>query len=349
MVASSSHLRSIFGAFSAIGYSAGVLQGQQLKAINHGHTEKGGSVRPDSHSIFEIGSLTKLFTALLFCDLKTRGVLDFDDPVNAYLPSKVRVPNHEGKEVTLLHLATHASGLPRMPYRHFVRRDDGQHPFSRFSVEDAYRFLDEVKLESHPGSKYAYSNFGYALLGHVLELASGADYQELVRTRICIPLAMEDTSIDLTAEQKRRFCHGYSMQGAPKTRRRLEFMGPAGGLRSSVDDLAKSLRQAAADPGSGLSGMLKSCMVIRRRWPVDFISKLQSEPGFQDLQSAGVGLGWHVYSLRGRNFVWHSGGTRGFSSFIGLETLSKTGVVLLTNTNGDITDVGVRALSLAFA
>ena len=129
------------------------------------------------------------------------------------------------------------------------------------------------------------------------------------------------------------------------TRRKLEFMGPAGGLRSSVDDLAKFLQQASDGPGSGLPRMLKSCMAIRRRWPSDYISKLQSEPGLEDIQAAGVGLGWHVYSMREGNLAWHSGGTRGFSSFIGLETVSNTGVVLLTNTNGDIMDVGLRGLS----
>lgn len=288
-----------------------------------------------------------MFTALLLYGLKARGILHLDDPVNEYLPSRAKVPDHDGKKVTLLHLATHTSGLPRMPYKHFIRPDDGQHPFSRLSVEDAYRFLNEVKLESPPGSKFVYSNFGYALLGRVLELASKETYQELVRTRICGPLNMKDTSIDLSTEQKRRFCHGYSMRGAPKTHRRLGFMAPAGGLRSSVDDLSTFLRQAAAETPHILSRQLKACMVVRQRWPTDYLSKLRSQPALSGLRSAGVGLGWLVYALGDKSLAWHSGGTRGFSSFIGLERVSKTGVILLANTNGDITDGGIRALSMA--
>jgi CubicO group peptidase (beta-lactamase class C family) len=326
----------------AVGYSACVLRGAQSEFICRGLTKREGSAGPNPNSIYELGSVTKLFTALLLRDMEARGVLALDDPVNAFLPSSVRVPSHEGDEVTLLHLATHSSGLPVWPHRRFIRPDDGQHPFSHFSIEDAYRFLGEVKLEFRPGSKWSYSNFGYALLGHILELVSGSSYQELVQTRICTPLGMKDTSVDLNAEQRRRICHGYSMRGAPKTRRRLAFMAPAGGLRSTAEDLARFLRQRTAEARSTLSKELRACMTIRLDWP---LSRLKSYPDFADLRTAGQGLGWQIYSLKEDDLVCKGGGTRGFCSFIGLRARSKKGLVLLANRNTpDVVDVGIRAL-----
>jgi len=310
--------------------------------INHGLTKREGITRPDSRSIFEIGSITKVFTALALQDMKARGELDLRDSVGKYLPHDAKVPDSIGRKVTLLDLATHASGLPRMPYRQYIRPDDGQHPFSRLAVEDAYRFLREVKLEFSPGSKYSYSNVGYALLGHVLELVSGLTYQTLIRTRICGPIGLRDTSIDLTVEQRRRFCLGYSHGGAPKSRRKLEFMAPAGGLRSTVDDLSRFI-QTVGDSKSALAKRLRACMTIKRRWSMNSASRLRSDSDMNGLREAGVGLGWHVYSFNDKRLVWHSGGTRGFSAFIGVDTISGAGVVLLTNTNGDITDCGIKA------
>jgi CubicO group peptidase (beta-lactamase class C family) len=230
-----------------------------------------------------------------------------------------------------------------MPPRKFVRPDDGQHPFSRFSVEDAHRFLKEVKLESPPGSRFRYSNFGYALLGHCIELATGSTYTQLLKDRICEPLGLRDTSIDLDSEQRKRFCHGYSARLAPKTHRRLEFMAPAGGIRSAAGDLAKFFNEAVLGKGPQ-SARLRACMTIRKKWPKDFIPKVRKDPGFQDLQAAGVGLGWLIYKLGRKTIVWHSGGTRGFSCFVGVERNTKTGIVFLTNSNGEITETGMRAL-----
>jgi CubicO group peptidase (beta-lactamase class C family) len=341
-------ITSVFNSFKTVGYSAGVLRQKRLEIMNHGLTRKVKGVLPDPHSIFEIGSLTKVFTALLLYDLQEHRILNLHDPVNDHLPKKARLPSWEGKEITLLHLATHTSGLPRMPSRHFIRPDDGQHPFSHLSADDAYRFLQEVKLEFPPGSKYLYSNLGYGLLGHLLQLATGRSFQELVRTVICEPLEMRDTTIALNEEQTKRFCHGYSMRGAPRTHLKLDFLAPAGGLRSTVDDLTKLPTQVIDHPGSRLSRQLRACQIIRHKWPDDSVERARSRLGLNTLRAAGVGLGWHVYSLRdGGDLAWHSGGTRGFSSFVGLARESRAGVVFLANSNGETTGLGIKALMLA--
>jgi len=334
---------SILDSYGAVGYSATVFQGRESSKRNHGLTEKEGSAHPDSRSIYEIGSVTKVFTALLLRDLETQGIARLSDPANHYLPPESGIPGPHGKQVTLLHLATHTSGLPSMPSKEFIRPDDGQHPFSCFSTEDAHRFLRNAKLGTSPGSKFSYSNLGYALLGRCLEVASGESYDQLLKSRICGPLGLGDTSIDLDEEQRRRFCHGYSMRRAPKTHRRLEFMAPAGGIRSTANDLTIFLRRALSGKDS-LSRLARGCMRIRKKLPDESIPKIQSGLDLEDLREAGIGLGWLVYELGSRTLVWHSGGTRGFSCFVGLEQHTQTGIVFLTNTNGEITNAGLRAL-----
>ena len=150
----------------------------------------------DGDTLFEIGSITKVFTALLLQDMIERGEMKLDDPVQKYLPNSVKMPTYQGKEITLLHLATHTSGLPR--------DDDGQ----------LYAFLSHCALRQAPGTRLEYSNLGMGLLGHVIALKADKDYETLVVERICQPPGMDSTRITLPPELESRLAIGHAMPGS---------------------------------------------------------------------------------------------------------------------------------------
>jgi CubicO group peptidase (beta-lactamase class C family) len=144
-----------------------------------------------SSSVFEIGSITKVFTGILLADLVDRGRVSLSDPVSKYLPAGVTVPSRNGRQITLLDLATHRSSLTRMPTNMVP---DGRSAYPEYTIERLYAFLSEHELRRDIGSEYEYSNIAVALLGHVLERAAGATYEQLLQERILGPLGMRMTS-----------------------------------------------------------------------------------------------------------------------------------------------------------
>src|SRR4051812_24772898 len=149
-----------------VGLVVGTADEHGTRVISHGKLDDGSDRDVDADTVFEIGSVTKVFTALLLQDMVERGEMKLDDPVEKYLPERVRMPRYEGKQITLLHLATHTSGLPGNPGNLSPRtwRDPDQ---ADYSVEQLYEFLSGYKLRRAPGMQAEYSNVGMELLGHV--------------------------------------------------------------------------------------------------------------------------------------------------------------------------------------
>ena len=153
-------------------------------------------------TVFEIGSGTKVFTSLLLADMAHRGEVALDDTIGKYLPPDVKMPERNGRSITLVDLATHTSGLPRLPTN--LSPKDPNNPYADYSVEQFYQFLSTYQLTRDIGSQYEYSNLGGGLLGHILALRAGMSYEALVESRICDPLGMNSTRITLIPEMKRR-------------------------------------------------------------------------------------------------------------------------------------------------
>ena len=155
------------------------------------------------------------------------GEVKLSDPVSKYLPESVHMPTRNGKQITLLDLATHHSGLPRMP-SNFV---DG------YTDAQLYDFLSNYTLTRDPGAKSDYSNLGVGLLGHVLALKAGMDYDTLLRTRITGPLNMNDTAMVPTAEMQQNLAPGHDDKLRPAPSLIMEVMAFAGAIRSDADDI----------------------------------------------------------------------------------------------------------------
>jgi CubicO group peptidase (beta-lactamase class C family) len=177
----------------AIGVLAALLTPDGKSFASHGRISVDGPV-PTPDTIFELGSIGKVFTAFLLADMVERREVALDDPVKKYLPVSVIVPSRGGREITLRHLATHTSGLPRDSVP--VDLDGDVSPYVGYAAGDLYSFLGGHRLERNPGSQVEYSNVGVALLGHALTLRAGMAYDDLLRQRLLEPLGMDEHSGD---------------------------------------------------------------------------------------------------------------------------------------------------------
>jgi len=175
----------------AVGIVVGVIEPTGRRVVSYGNLANGDPRTLDGDTIFEIGSVTKVFTSLLLAEMVSRKEVALDDPAAQYLPEHVRMPERSGKAITLLDLSMHCSGLPRVPGN--LNPKDPANPYADYSVDDLYQFLSGYTLPRDPGSEVECSNLGAGLLGHILARRAGTDYETLVRARITEPLSMPDT------------------------------------------------------------------------------------------------------------------------------------------------------------
>jgi serine-type D-Ala-D-Ala carboxypeptidase/endopeptidase len=314
----------------SVGIVVGLIDPGGRRIIAYGHLNQGDARLPDGDTVFEIGSITKVFTSLLLSDMVERGQVALTDPVAKYLPPTVEMPQRNGKQITLLDLATHTSGLPRMP-SNFAPKDMGN-PYADYSDAQLYEFLSSYELKRDIGSQYEYSNLGGGLLGLALARRAGMDYGSLVRTRICDPLGMNNTRIALTPEMKAQLATGHDPMLKPVENWDLPtaFAG-AGALRSTTNDMLTFLAANIGLTKTPLAPAMAAMLTARR------------STGVQDLE---IALGWHIFTAHGREIVWHNGGTGGYRSFIGFDLKSRVGVAVLSNaeTPEGVDDIGRHLL-----
>lgn len=285
-----------------------------------------GHPRPDEHTTFELGSITKTFTALLLADMVHRGEVAYHDPISAYLPT-IAVPCDElAASVTLIQLATHTSGLARMP----ANLQTPTHPtlllnpFGDYRSEHLYHATEHLHLLSAPGAEYRYSNLGIGLLGHLLANAAHCDYPELIRERITSPLGMNDTM----AYPGPRTATGHQ-HGHPMPPLEMHALAGAGVLRSSPADLLRYLTALLKPESTPLAPALRAVT--------------QPRVARQGRQS--ICLVWNHRRFRFGDVIFHSGGTPGFYAFTGLCSGSGDAVLALTNT---MTSPDSRALQAPY-
>jgi CubicO group peptidase (beta-lactamase class C family) len=327
----------------AVGLVVGMIGPQGRAAYGFGATKRGGT-RPDGCTEFEIGSITKVFTGILLAEAVERGTVRLDQPVRTLLPEGAKLPRGQDREITLLDLATHASGLPRLPPWKYLGESD---PYAAFGGKQLLESLGEVELDSQPGEKSAYSNLGSGLLGYLLARESGLSYEQLVVRDICDPLGMKDTRMTLGADQTARLAAPYDPAGKAATSWTFDALAGAGALRSTVDDM---LIFAAANLGLD-DGALAKAPVLALALPLSHARQ-------RDLNGddAAIGLAWHrgVLPQSRQTYVWHNGGTGGYSSFLGLVPEKQIGVVVLSNAGrgagpSAIDALGIRLLEEATA
>jgi serine-type D-Ala-D-Ala carboxypeptidase/endopeptidase len=316
---------------------AGLLDESGVRVIGFGPPFKGSDLTVAGDSLFEIGSITKTFTTTLLSDMVERCEVRLNDPIAMYLPASVRAPTRNGKEITLLHLATHTSGLPRDPdnlepfwWKVCVFCADDTRIVASYSMEKMYAFLSGHTLQRDIEAQSSYSSYGMVLLGQMLARRAGMDFGTLVRTRITGPLDMHDTVITVSPEQQARLASGYTASGRRVTNwDRSKAYAPSGGLKSTVNDLFTYIR---ANLGATRSPLLPAMRRAQR-------------PQYSTGNAAwGVGLGWQILRGLDGNILLHDGATSGYVSFIAFDPKRRAGVVVLSNSYNDITDIGMHLL-----
>ena len=298
----------------SVGVVVGVANPEGRIVVGHGRLGVNDTEQPDGDTVFEIGSITKVFTSIVLADLVVRGELGLDTPVQRLLGDEARMPTREGAQITLGHLATHSSGLPRLPDN--FDPDDWANPYADYTVDRLYAFLSSHELSRDIGETVEYSNVGYGLLGHALALREGTDYETLVTERILQPLQMADTAMTLTPSLEQRLAVGHDESLEPVANWDVVALAGAGALRSTVNDLLTFVEANLGSRQSPLQEAMESTHVARATDPA---------------LGMDIGLGWVIAEEAGRRYVWHNGGTGGYSSFLGLDRQAVVGVVVLSN------------------
>ncbi len=315
--------------------SAGIVVGV-LDADGHTRVVAYGDPGPgqpplDGNSVFEIGSISKVFTSTVLAELVNEGKITLDDPVQKYLPASVRMPMRNGKQITLGNLSEQNSGLPSLPSNFHPK--DASNPYADYTVAQMYEFLSGYQLTRDPGERFEYSNLGVGLLGHVLSLVTRTSYENLERQRVWKPLGMTHTAITLTPWMKQHLALGHDAEGKVVSNWDLPTLAGAGAIRSTTLDMLKFVAaNLHAERGA-----------------------LQRAMGFAQLERApagapnmAIGLNWIRLRAGGDTIVWHNGGTGGYRTFIGFEPSRKIGVVVLTNSGGaGADDIGLHLLNPA--
>lgn len=304
------------------------IPGAATRMLGLGRARDDGDAPPTAETLFEIGSVTKVFTGLLLARLAEKEQLAIDDPVASLLPDSVIVPSSDGRAITLADLSTHGSGLPRMPDN--IQPKDPANPYADYSVEQMYEFLSGHTLRRSPGAEYEYSNLATGLLGHALALRAGKSYEQLVLDEIATPLGMSRTAIAKDAENKAIYATGHDADGTPVADWDIPTLAGAGALRSSVRDM---LRFVAAEIGgldSPLTAAIRETQIARMA---------TSSP------VGAIGLGWHIADNGAIH--WHNGQTGGYHSFVGFNREKRIGVVVLANSGaGVIDEIGMGLLKM---
>jgi CubicO group peptidase (beta-lactamase class C family) len=204
----------------------------------------------EEDSRFQIGSISKVLTAELLCRAVAENRCQLDDPVSKWLPQGTRVPKYLGKPISLRNLATHTSGLPRLPLKMFLKDVRSPQPYITWDREKLLTVLSHTFIERFPGTTLAYSNFGFAVLGLALEEIFGQPYRTLIAQMTaslgCPGLRMDDGS-DAELE-----VHGHLSTGAPAPTWELSAFSPAGGCWSTIGDLAKFVQAHVSSPGDAM-------------------------------------------------------------------------------------------------
>jgi CubicO group peptidase (beta-lactamase class C family) len=290
--------------------------------------EAGPEAKPlGTRSVFEIGSITKVFTGILLADMVAKGEVAYSDPVSKYLPDSATMPTRDGQEITLLDLAVHHSGLPRMP-SNFAPADP-TNPFADYTPELMFEFLSGHELERDIGASYEYSNIGVGLLGYVLAGVAGGSYEEVIRERILMPLGMSMSGITLEGELAEWMANGHDQQGNIVPLWDIPTLAGAGAIRSDVGDMLTFLAANTGEPQSDLEKAMRESHTLREE-----IS-----------EQMGVGLNWHIRKVGEESVVWHNGGTAGFRTFAGFDPRTGVGAVVLTNSGHGADDIGFHLIN----
>ena len=307
------------------GIVVGLITPQGTTYYSYGVKSLETNAPVDENSVFEIGSISKTFTGILLADMVVKGDLKLDDPLQNLLPDGITAPTRNGESIKLFHLSNHTSALPRLPDNMTITNPGN--PYAAYTEKHLYDFLNGYELTRDIGSQYEYSNYAVGLLGHVLASKRDLTYEELMIKVIAKPLGMENTSVAFTDQMKKNLAMGHS-NGLEVENWDLPTVAGAGAIRSTAVDMLKYL---AANMGLEKSDLYAAMQLSHKN------------SGGKDSNPI-VGLGWHTTVNDGVEIIWHNGGTGGYRTFSGFTKDGSMGVVVLSNSDAGVDDIGIHLL-----
>jgi len=297
---------------NTVGLSIGIVKDGHVNTYGYGETEKGNRKLPDAYSIFEIGSVTKTFTAAILAWYVNEGKINLTDPITKYLPVDVST-NARLQKIKVIHLSNHTSGLSRLPWNFFLHLKSLRNPYKGYTHKMLFSALKRCRLRSDPGEVYAYSNFGVGLLGVILERLSGKSFEQMVKQIITDPLKMESTVQHLSPELAIRFAKIYNKWGTPARHWDFNALTACGSFSSTLNDL---LLYAQCNMKNSNNKLSKAFGLTHQ---VTFAKNIS------------IGLGWHLLTFNSFNYYWHNGGTYGSHCFLLFSAEKNIAIVILSN------------------
>jgi len=302
------------------GIAIGVTQKGARTIVVSGVASRSSQKPVTEDSLFELGSISKAITGVLLAEEVTRGEAALEMEVRQVLP-KIKVPQVRGRPMQILDLATHRSGLPRIPANmSFMALLNLSNPYAKYQSQHILTDLGQLPDRSDD-APYDYSNYGFMLLGHLLAEQSGLSYEQLLRTRLTEPLGMNHTFVRVDGPVESALLDGHNARGKVAGHWTNVPLPGAGAVVANAGDVLTFLE---AHWKSG---------------PLAEATRLASSPHFKDPEKPfGMGLGWHFQYRDGAEpIIWHNGGTGGFHTFCGFVRGAETGLVILTNNaDGDM-------------
>ena len=323
------------------GMVIGVKYQDSVFYYGYGTTSKEVDNVPNENTIFEIGGLTKSFTASLVSLLVNEGQMQYEQTLNTYLPSELQ--NEELAKLTIDQLVTHTSKLPRMPMEFGVKELEDNNPYAHYTKQDLMEFYKEyipIEMKKKKRKKkknkdnYAYSHLNYALLESAIEVSQRQKFEKILAEKILNPIGLNDTRVELSEEQKDRLAIGYTTSGKSTPPWKFKSFQASEGLKSTAKDLIKFAEIHMGNDNSKLTTAFVQTHLG------------QKETGLNKRVKSS--RGWHVITTNKKHddIVAHTGNTNGYRAYLAFVKESNTAVVILTNSEHNLHNLGYLILSM---
>jgi CubicO group peptidase (beta-lactamase class C family) len=309
------------------GLTIGIIKNGSQYVYGYGETYKKSGDIPGPNTIFDIGSISKTFTGLLLATAIEQKLVSPDDDIRRYLEGPYPNLVYEGTPVTLAHLVSHTSALPRMPLNFETQPGYNENdPYVNYTKDMLLADLQKIKLTRKPGSRSEYSNYGSALCGIILENIFHKPYAQLVSEYITSPWAMNATGVNIPDSATGNRVGSYDEEGAVIPDWHLGDMAAAGGISSTLTDMLRYMVMNYEEKTTAL--------------------KLVHTPVHKEADRQATGYYWVITKLNnGNHLVWHNGATAGSTSFCGYIKETGTAVVVLNNSGTSVDDLAINLLA----
>lgn len=305
----------------------GVIAHDTVQIFAYGTIKKGTQTPPNEHTVFELGVASMALTTTLVNNLSEQGKLSYQQTIDTLLP----IGNH--KNIQILDLLTHTSGLPNMPFNFGQFERNKKNPYAAYPPDKLLEFVHDYHPDPDTLKKYRYSRSGFALLELALRRIEQRSFEAMLIQQLCEPVGMTDTRITLTDDMAHRLAQGYDEQGTPVNTWTYSTFGGAIGIKSTLHDLVRYL--------SIQMGRLPNYTTYSKAWSADHIKTFKT-----DIPKVDIGRGWHLIHPTKKFFpiIGHSGNTEGHRVYMGFVKETQTGVIVLSNSNITLDGLGSAIL-----